>query len=268
MNFEGQSDKAFWHGYVDFYENYFPKSIEGLIVEFGVFMGDSIRWLLERFPNANIIGADIVGQMEQWPTGERIAYRKLDQGSEHDVSTFLKSIDAPELIIEDGSHVPSHQMRCFKHGFAALKSGGMYIIEDINTSLPQHRMFKKSLWKHQRLEKIFRKFQRKAIKPTQTSLTIVLAFEHLLRLGREKLNGADLEMLCKMHDSRSAYFSENELAELYGQVGAIHVYRRATLPKACHRCKSTEFDYNAYRCRCGVEIYDLCDSMTAIVTKK
>jgi len=42
MDFEGQSDKAFWHGYIDFYEKYFSKSIEGLIVELGVFMGDSM----------------------------------------------------------------------------------------------------------------------------------------------------------------------------------------------------------------------------------
>ena len=186
MNFAGQSDKGFWHGYIDFYEKYFPESIGGLIVELGVFKGDSIRWLSERFKKARIIGADILEQQASWPIGEQISYRRIDQGSEIGIASFFKEIDAPELIIEDGSHIPSHQSRCFKHGFAALKPGGIYVLEDINTSLPQHPIYRKSLWKSPRLEKLFRKFQRGKAKYVQTSLSVILAFEHLKKIGKEK----------------------------------------------------------------------------------
>ena len=48
------SDKSFWHGYLSFYESHLPRNIEGLIVEFGVFKGNSIRWLSQKYPEAKI----------------------------------------------------------------------------------------------------------------------------------------------------------------------------------------------------------------------
>lgn len=257
LDFAGQSDKSFRHGYIDFYENYFPKSIGGLIIEFGVLQGDSIRWLAKRFINANILGLDIVEQKKSWPTGERIAYRKIDQGSEEDIKALFKDIDAPELIIEDGSHIPSHQLRCFKHGFAALKPGGMYILEDIHTSLPEHSIYQE--WKNS-LPGAENGVEASAL---QTSLTIILAFEHLKRLQKEKLSHEELDSL-----SKDEYFSHKELRDLYAQIDSIHVYRRATLPTGCPQCRSTEFNYNAYRCKCGAYLYDLGDSMAAVIIKK
>ena len=53
------SDKYFWHGFREVYARLLPEFIEGRVVEFGVFKGDSIRWLMEQYPMAEIIGADI-----------------------------------------------------------------------------------------------------------------------------------------------------------------------------------------------------------------
>jgi hypothetical protein len=47
-----QSDKLFWHGYIEFYERFFINRKIETIAEIGVFKGESIKWLLHRFPTA------------------------------------------------------------------------------------------------------------------------------------------------------------------------------------------------------------------------
>ena len=106
------SDKAFWHAYVDFYARHFPADIDGLVVEFGVLNGNSIRWLSERFPSADLVGVDILPVQATWPQGPRIRYAQVDQDSEAQMAAFFAGIAAPRLIIEDGSHFPRHQSRC------------------------------------------------------------------------------------------------------------------------------------------------------------
>ena len=38
------------------------------------------------------------------------------------------------MIIDDGSHVPAHQLLGFKLLFPLIKPGGLYVIEDIESS--------------------------------------------------------------------------------------------------------------------------------------
>jgi hypothetical protein len=44
-----------------------------------------------------------------------------------------------DIIIDDGSHDPKHQLITFEHLFSNLKPGGIYIIEDIETSYWSHK---------------------------------------------------------------------------------------------------------------------------------
>jgi hypothetical protein len=169
------SDKSFWHGYIDFYEPYLPQNILGNIVEFGVFNGHSIQWLMERYPHANIVGVDILPTQAEWPQAPQVRYVQLDQGSEKQIASFFAGIPAPALIIEDGSHIPEHQSRCLKHGLKKLTPGGTYILEDIHTSHPEHILFKREFGSRSIMERI----GLKPIKPAQTSLSILLAVEHI-----------------------------------------------------------------------------------------
>lgn len=270
MDVSQKSDKGYWHGYLEFYERHFPQAINGLIVEFGVQNGYSIRSLAERFPDAKIIGVDIVEQKSLWPVQDNISYHQLDQGSESDIVSFFKNVGTPTLIIDDGSHLPSHQSRCLKHGFASLKNGGIYVLEDIHSNLPDHYLYKEENPDKNKSRGLFGRKPRTLLRKRgsgldalQTSLTILLAFDHLKRMGHHE---APHSQLLKLTDD--GYFSVDALGTLYNSIEEIHFYRRATLPSACRSCGSTNFQYNTYACECGMNLYYLCDSISVILRKK
>ena len=241
------SDKAFWHAYVDFYAQHFPADIDGTVVEFGVLNGNSVRWLTERFPSAALVGVDILAVQPTWPQGPRIRYAQVDQDSEAQMSAFFAGIPAPHLIIEDGSHIPRHQSRCLRLGLEKLAAGGLYVLEDIHTSHPEHSLFQSEFGK---------------VKEAQTSLHVLLAFDHAKRLGLAALTGAQLDRLAGGH------FSGEQLQALYALVEHLHVYKRATLPTQCWRCGSTDFDYLSWHCACGVPLMGNADSMSIVLRKK
>ncbi len=45
-----------------------------------------------------------------------------------------KQISSLDIIIDDGSHINEHVIETFKMLFPLLKDGGLYVIEDIQTS--------------------------------------------------------------------------------------------------------------------------------------
>jgi hypothetical protein len=83
------SDKFYWHGYIPFYENFFSQRKFLNIAEFGVFKGNSIRWLLERFPESSIYGADILTLQREWPVDPRFHFSQLNQESRNEIHLFL-----------------------------------------------------------------------------------------------------------------------------------------------------------------------------------
>lgn len=244
------SDKDFWHGYIDFYERSLPGDVGGVIVEFGVFRGQSVRWLLERYPAAQIVGVDILPVSDEWPTSSRVVYHQLDQDSETQVAAFFDSIPEPELIIEDGSHIPAHQSRCLRQGLAHLQPGGTYVLEDIHTSHPAHPYFRQE-------------FERRGSVPPQTALSVLLALEHRRRVGDLELDDETANRL-----AQGDHFDLGAIRALDDAIESVEFFKRCTLPRACYNCGATSFDYHTYRCTCGVELMDVADSMSAIIRKR
>jgi len=241
------SDKAFWHSYVDFYEQQFPPDIDGLVVEFGVLNGNSIRWLEERFPSAELFGVDILPVQPNWPQGPRIRYAQVDQGSEAQVATFFAGIGTPRLIIEDGSHLPRHQSRCLRLGLEKLASGGLYVLEDLHTSHPEHNLYQAEFASNQR---------------AQTALHVLLAIDHARRLGQQAFSATQLDTLAGNHYTRW------QLGNLFTQIDTLKFYKRATLPTQCYRCGSTDFDYLTWHCACGIELMGNADSISVVLQKR
>lgn len=102
------------------------------IIEIGIDQFKSIDMWKQYFPKAFIYGIDIHIQYED----PRIKIYKADQNNIFQLETIRQDIKHPiYVIIDDGSHLPSHQLNSFDYLFSnVLEEGGTYIIETIEVS--------------------------------------------------------------------------------------------------------------------------------------
>jgi predicted O-methyltransferase YrrM len=235
MNTVNTSDKIFWHGYINFYETFFLDFHPTKIAEIGVLNGNSIRWLQNRFPNAKIIGADILPINSNWPTHDNVSYIQMDQSKKSDVEKLF-SMGPFDLIIEDGSHIPEHQVLSLLLGITSLNRGGIYILEDIHTSHP-------------------------AKNTIGNALSILLAIDHCKRI-RQAISKEKATAIAK-----NSLLTPEEVLFLDKNLNSISLYRRAHLPDHCYACESSSYNYSAYKCICGVDIFSDTDSMSFVLTK-
>ena len=130
------TDKIFHHGYHRFYPPYldrYRRLTGGGMLEIGVEESKSLKLWLVYFPSAFIYGIDI-GVAK---SGPRFKIMQADQSKKAQLQQLVREeITHPLfLIIDDGSHIPEHQVSCFDYLFGeVLLPGGTYIIEDIETS--------------------------------------------------------------------------------------------------------------------------------------
>jgi 23S rRNA U2552 (ribose-2'-O)-methylase RlmE/FtsJ len=247
MSLLDTSDKVFWHNYLGFYENFFQGRDFLNVAEIGVFKGNSIRWLLERFPSASIHGADILPIQPEWPVSDRFTFTQLDQGDVKQLRTFF-SKHPFDLIIEDGSHIPTHQALCLIEGVQALTRGGLYVLEDIHTSHPSYQKAKSRF--------PFSKKERNG-----NALSVLLAIDHYKRLST-KIDSEKARAIAK-----DSMFEDSDVLFLASNISHISLYKRTNLPDYCYSCGSGDFDFSAYKCRCGVDVFSDSDSMTFVVEK-
>lgn len=109
--------------------------------------GASLRMWRDYFPNAEIVGMDNDRAVMDAPLGERIIAFRCDQSSEDELENILPHLALGgkfDLIVDDGSHNPTDQLRTFRILSRLLDSRGLYIIEDaenyplLKTNLPEH----------------------------------------------------------------------------------------------------------------------------------
>lgn len=122
------------HNYTPIYEAYIGDNRENIknIMEIGIgYVAASLKMWEEYLPNANVIGVDI--DSARMYSSNRI---KTFTASQTDASFFNRFEDGYfDIIIDDGSHESIHQMTTLGFLFKKVKSGGLYIIEDMQTSL-------------------------------------------------------------------------------------------------------------------------------------
>ncbi len=134
-------DKILEHNYIQWYELHFGKLRRKKLnlFEIGIggdenrYMGGaSLRMWRSYFKRSMITGLDIVDKSIF--SEPRI---NIYMGSQTDES-LLKKIDSEkgpfDIIIDDGSHRNEHVLKSFSVLFPLLKSGGIYVIEDTQTS--------------------------------------------------------------------------------------------------------------------------------------
>jgi hypothetical protein len=103
-----------------------------VLLEIGVLKGASIRAWRDIFPTAKIIGIDIDPAIAA--ANKDLAIYVGDQLDKVFLDRVIAEIGMPDIIIDDGGHRRSQQIGSFSHLWQYLKSGGIYVIEDLGTS--------------------------------------------------------------------------------------------------------------------------------------
>ncbi len=126
--------KHFGHGYDVFYEKLFRENrAKNLnIMEFGIHHGDSLAALSSYFPNAKIVGVDRNPFTTNYKS-KKIRTLHCDVSSEKNLENLSNYLNKDyDYIIDDASHNPIHQKLTFFSMFKNLKSGGVFVIEELN----------------------------------------------------------------------------------------------------------------------------------------
>jgi hypothetical protein len=135
------------HGYSLYYDQMFKHYRDEPIVfvEIGIAdwrcPGASLKMWYEYFTQAKIYGYDnfwhelhIAKKESVDPAlyeNDRTKIFVGDQGERADIARFVQMTGAIDILVEDGSHYPHHQIISLGALFPAIKSGGIYIVEDI-----------------------------------------------------------------------------------------------------------------------------------------
>jgi demethylmacrocin O-methyltransferase len=139
------SDKYGTHFYTQHYMTHFKhlKNRKINLLEIGIggaedpnYGGHSLRMWKKFFPLAKIYGIDIFDKSSLCEN--RIKTFKGSQVDKHFLEEVTKEIGGIDIIIDDGSHFSEHIIETFKLLFHKLKTGGIYVVEDIQTSYWDH----------------------------------------------------------------------------------------------------------------------------------
>ncbi|WP_253913256.1 class I SAM-dependent methyltransferase [Pseudoruegeria sp. HB172150] len=84
---------------------------------------------LEFFPKAHIHGLDVSDF--GWFTHDRFTFHRCDMNERENIASAAADMPNFDIIIDDASHASHHQQNAFLELFPPLKSGGLYIIEDL-----------------------------------------------------------------------------------------------------------------------------------------
>jgi SAM-dependent methyltransferase len=137
-NSQGQ---AVYHGYTTYYKQLFDniRTNKMNVLEIGVREGASHKMWEEYFENSVIYGVDnlsdiaITDEMKSNYVNSLQTERiKIFIGDQSDEKFMTDSLPSEfDIIIDDGSHRSWHQQKTLNFMFKKLKSGGIYVIEDL-----------------------------------------------------------------------------------------------------------------------------------------
>jgi len=110
------------------------------VLEIGVFRGHSMLMWSKYFPNATIYGVDIdftpthfgVNAFELTKDESRIKLFEMDACNPSNVNAIMKIIgNDVDIIIDDGSHHPYHQLFSLLYYTDYLSTDGIFCVEDV-----------------------------------------------------------------------------------------------------------------------------------------
>ena len=136
-----KTDKFGDHNYTLHYQRHFkPYQYKKInLLEIGVggyddpkIGGNSLRMWKSYFPFSKIYSLDIYDK--SFLQENRIKIFKGSQIDKELLINICKKVDSLDIIIDDGSHINEHVITTFEILFPKLKKGGIYVVEDTQTS--------------------------------------------------------------------------------------------------------------------------------------
>jgi hypothetical protein len=149
----------------------------------------SVRMWLEYFPLAHIHGVDI-SDFSAYQNSSFSFYR-ADCGDSAALQKVAAAAPKCDVIIDDGSHASYHQQLTFLHFFPLLKSGGLYIIEDLDW---QPTNYEKTLPEVPKTHSLFEQFletghfARTGSIPRESWAPLESQIENVLLVEKDKLD--------------------------------------------------------------------------------
>ena len=128
-------------GYAEFYEKHFSNLRDKKlnILEIGSYSGASAAAFVKYFKDINIYCLDInlakflYKSKKIHPFGIDISNKKMIEKFLNKIN-FFESIKSFDIIIDDGSHILSDQLKAIDYFFKYLNKDGYYVIEDYRFS--------------------------------------------------------------------------------------------------------------------------------------
>ena len=125
-----------WLHYFDIYKENFSKykNKKITILEIGILNGGSLKMWKNFFsPDSTIAGIDIISKCKKYEKNNIKVYIG-DQTDKNFLSSVIKGIGKPDIIIDDGGHTCNQQIISFDYLFKHLNNQGIYLVEDTHTS--------------------------------------------------------------------------------------------------------------------------------------
>lgn len=125
-----------WVHYFPVYERYLAPFRRRTVtmLEIGVFHGGSLQmWKHYLGRRARIVGIDVDPRVSDLPDRD-IDILTGDQSNAAFLAELVDRYKAFDIILDDGSHLPEHQIASIEYLWPHLNEEGIYIVEDLHSN--------------------------------------------------------------------------------------------------------------------------------------
>ena len=125
-----------WKHFFSIYERHFKDFVYKPVtfVEIGCGLGGSLQMWKRYFgPHARIVGIDVNPTCKAFEE-DQIEVRIGDQSDETFLQSLVDEFGAPDIVLDDGSHMMSHITATFQFLYPRLAKNGIYLVEDLHTA--------------------------------------------------------------------------------------------------------------------------------------
>ncbi len=126
-----------WNHYFDIYDRHFSRFRDRKVrvLEIGIYSGGSLGMWRNYFgPCCQVYGIDIEPSCKAYES-DAVKVFIGDQGDRRFWKQFKQEVQAIDIVIDDGSHLPEQQIVTFEELLPYLQPGGVYLCEDVHGRL-------------------------------------------------------------------------------------------------------------------------------------